>query len=210
MYVPKFNREDDPRALAEVMRRHSFALVVSADENGVPTATHMPVAHDPERGPHGTLISHIARANPQWQQFQGEREIMVVFSGPHAYISPTWYAQPGSVPTWNYVAVHAYGVPKVIEDRKRLRQMLDELVSTYEKVRPEPYEPDWSAPRIENLLGAIVGFELEITRLEGKSKMSQNKTEQDRLGVIRALEASQRSEDQAVAEIMRAQLSSSV
>jgi transcriptional regulator len=206
MYVPKFNREDDPEILQRWMRESSFALVITSDEQRIPTATHMPVAYDRSRGPFGTLVSHMARANPQWRDFRGEREILVVFSGPHAYISPTWYQQAGSVPTWNYIAVHAYGVPRVIEEPKRLRSMLEELVATYEGGSAEAYRPDWGDARTDNLLGAIVGFELEITRLEGKSKMSQNKSLADRRGVAESLERSTSQMDQAVAAIMRDQL----
>lgn len=190
MYIPKINKLDDQNEIFALMEANSFATVVTADEAGIPVATHMPVVLDRNRGPHGTLISHMARANPQWKHFAKANEILVIFSGPHAYISPSFYAGDFNVPTWNYMAAHAYGKPTIVDDEATVQQMLTELVAENEKHLSPPWTVDWSDERNGKMLGAIVGFEMEITRLEGKAKLNQNKTVDDQKGVIAALSQS--------------------
>ncbi len=202
MYIPKLNRVTDIDQIHALMQQHSFATLVTSDDDGVPFATHMPVKLDSARGPHGTLISHIARANPQWRHFRADQEILIVFQGPHAYISPTWYRGDFNVPTWNYAAVHAYGIPRVVEDPTTLQTMLTDLITTYETPQPQPWSMDWTDARGHQLLKAIVGFELEITRLEGKVKMNQNKSAADQHGVIAALRDSPNENATAVATMM--------
>jgi transcriptional regulator len=143
----------------------------------------------------------MARANPQWRDLRGE--VMAIFSGPHAYVSPSWYEEEGTVPTWNYIAVHAYGSLQVIEDRASLLDILRRSASTYEGTRPEPWSFDESASHVETMLKAIVGFRIEITRLEGKWKLSQNHSEGRRRRVIRALEARHDEDSQEIARRMR-------
>ena len=221
MYLPKINRETDPNALNSFMQQHSFATLISNDADNVPFATHLPVLLDTTRGERGTLVAHMARANPHWRHFSAEDasssdEVLVVFQGPHAYISPSWYASEFSVPTWNYTAVHAYGKPKIVQDGADLRKMLTELVATYEPPMAQasqvesslvkPWSTDWSDARNEPLLKAIVGFELEITRLEGKFKLSQNKPAADRAGVIKALQQSTDQDERGVADMMSCEL----
>ena len=127
---------------------------------------------------------------------------MAVFSGPHAYVSPSWYEEEGTVPTWNYVAVHAYGTFHLVEDRDGLLDILRRSVQTYESPRPEPWAFDESAPHVETMLKAIVGFRIEITRLEGKWKLSQNHPEERRRKVIRALAGQPDEDSQAIADLM--------
>lgn len=181
MYVPEAFRLNDRARIAEVLRTFDFALLVTAPE-GVPQASHLPFLYDPERGDNGTLLAHMARPNPQWRDFaalaaQG-REALVVFQGPHAYISPTWYGDgPPSVPTWNYVAVHAYGLPRLIEDAGEVRALLDRLVG----VQEAELSPAWSTAGLtEKFLAGmqrgLVAFEIPVSRLEAKAKLSQNKT----------------------------------
>ncbi len=203
MYIPRLNREDDPNKLFDLIERFSFATVVTGNTAGTPVATHMPVVLDRTRGAHGTLVSHMARANPQWQAFASGSETLVIFQGPHAYLSPTWYASEFNVPTWNYAVAHAYGTPRIIDDPALLRPMLNALVAQYEQHQPQPWQVDWADGRNDGLLGGIVGFEMEITRLEGKFKMSQNKAAEDQQGVVNALELlSTNSLEAEVAEIM--------
>lgn len=187
MYIPKLNRVDDKNKNFQLMEANSFATVVTVDEAGLPFATHMPVVLDKSRGQLGTLISHIARANPQWKHFAHAEEILVIFGGPHAYISPTWYAGDFNLPTWNYMAVHAYGKPNLVEDEATLQQMLTDLIAVNERGRTPEWMVDWSDERNVKMLKVIVGFEMEITRLEGKSKLNQNKTVADQQGVIENL-----------------------
>ena len=129
MYVPAAFAEIDPTKLHEFMRRHSFAVLTSHGEEGL-FASHLPVLLNAEAGPHGHLLGHMARGNPQWRGVRGE--VMVVFSGPHVYVSPSWYEERGTVPTWNYVAVHAYGTFHVVEDGEGLLDILRRSVLTYE------------------------------------------------------------------------------
>jgi transcriptional regulator len=142
----------------------------------------------------------MARANPQWRDVDGEA--LAVFSGPHAYISPTWYEAPGTVPTWNYVAVHAYGALRLVEDRDALRDILRRTVATYERPMPAPWTYDEADPDIDRMLGAVVGFEIEIARIEGKAKLNQNHPEERRRKVIRALEARTDDDSRAIARLM--------
>ncbi len=165
MYVPASFAEPDTDRLHDFMRRHSFAVLTSQGGDGL-VASHLPLLLEPDAGPHGHLIGHMARANPQWWGIRGE--VLVVFHGPHAYVSPSWYEEPGTVPTWNYVAVHAYGTVHLVEDRDGLLDILPRSVLAYESPRPEPWAFDESEPHVERMLQAIVGFRIEITRLEGK------------------------------------------
>ena len=203
MYIPSAFAESDSAKLHEFMRRHSFATRITQGEVGL-VASHLPFLIDAEAGPKGHLLGHMARANSQWRDVRGE--VMAMFSGPHAYVSPTWYEEPGTVPTWNYVAVHAYGTFHVVEERDGLLEILRRSVLTYENPRSEPWAFEESEPHVEKLLRAIVGFRIEITRLEGKWKLSQNQPERRRLRVIRALEAQGDEDSQAIAAMMRGTL----
>jgi transcriptional regulator len=202
VYIPAAFAETDTAKLHELLRRYGFAVLTSRCEGGL-IASHLPLLLDAggDAGPHGRLLGHMARANPQWRDVRGE--VMAIFSGPHAYVSPSWYEEGGTVPTWNYVAVHAYGTFQVVEERDRLLDILRRSVRTYEGPRPEPWSFDESAPHVETMLKAIVGFRIEITRLEGKWKLSQNHPEGRRQKVRRALESQADEGSRAVAASMR-------
>ena len=201
MYVPAAFAETEPATLHAFMRRHSFAVLTSAGVGGL-FASHLPLLIDPDAGPRGELFGHMARANPHWRRAEGE--VLAVFSGPHAYISPSWYEEDGTVPTWNYAAVHAYGTFRVVEDRDALLDILRRSVAAYEGPRPEPWAFDESAPHVRAMLGAIVGFRVEISRLEGKWKLNQNHPEPRRERVIRALGTSTDPAEREVATLMAA------
>ncbi|HZO90441.1 MAG TPA: FMN-binding negative transcriptional regulator [Chthonomonadaceae bacterium] len=187
MYIPASFRVENPAVLHDLMRQFSFATLVTNDDNGRPFASHLPFLLDAERGPHGTLRAHMARANPQWRQFREGSEALVIFQGPHAYISPSWYEVHPSVPTWNYAVVHAYGVPRLLGE-EALYLMLKDLVNTYESGFERPWSFDEAEAHVGSMLRAIVGFDIEITRLEGKFKLSQNRSQADKERVIAALE----------------------
>jgi transcriptional regulator len=207
MYTPSSFRVDDLPTLHAFMERHSFATLCSAT-SGELEATHLPLLLDSDVAPHGRLIGHMARANGQCRRAAGSR-VIAIFSGPHAYISPTWYESNETVPTWNYAAVHAYGVLHPIEDESRLREIVRRTVDVYEQLMPRPWSMDAvPAPLIDKLLHGIVGFEIPIDRLEGKWKLNQNHPAQRREKVIRALLASGRQENADVAALMREQLAS--
>jgi transcriptional regulator len=205
VYVPAAFAEPETPRLHEFMRRHSFAVMTSHGDRGL-FASHLPVLLEtgPDAGPYGRLLGHMARANAQWRSV--EDEVLVVFSGPHAYVSPAWYGEGGTVPTWNYVAVHAYGAFRAVEDRDDVLGILRRSVAVHEGPRPEPWPFDESAPHVEGLLRAIVGFRVEITRLEGKWKLSQNHPEGRRRKVIRALEAQADDDSRAIARLMSERL----
>lgn len=203
MYIPGHFDASEPAWCHRCIREASFALLVGADGAGVPFATHLPLRLDPDRGPLGTLEGHVARANPQWRHFASGRPVLAVFQGPHAYVSPSWYATRPGVPTWNYVAVHAYGVPALIEDSARVRALLARLTETYERGRSEPWRVD-ALPEayVAGMIRSIVAFEIPIDRLEGKAKLGQNRSLADRRGAIDGLRAAGDPGSRAVADLM--------
>lgn len=201
MYRPPHFDENDPEMLTGIMQQHSFATVITHDGTA-PFATHMPVLLHAEAGPHGTLVTHMARANPQWHHFADGREVLVIFHGPHAYVSPSWYEERPMVPTWNYAVVHAYGVPRLIEGRDELRVMLRELVDAFEAGQPQPYE-SLTDDFIDQLSPGIVGIEIPITRLEGKLKLSQNRSMRDRTNIASLLEGSSHQDEHELGAMMR-------
>ena len=203
MYIPEHFREGRVEVLHDFVRRYSFGTVVSQVE-GEPFATHVPFLLDAGRGPNGTLRAHVARANPHWRGLRGDTTALVMFQGPHAYVSPRWYATPVAVPTWNYSAVHAYGRPRLVEDREALRALVDETVQAYEGAYATPWRLDrLESSLVDKMLDNIVGFEIEIERLEGKMKLSQNRSATDREGVIAALIGHGDEQSAGVAALMR-------
>jgi transcriptional regulator len=190
MYIPPAFRETRADILHRLIREHSFATLIS-QLDGQLFASHLPILLDPSRAPHGALIAHMARANPHWRGFSAEAaESLVIFQGPHAYISPSWYVAEQAVPTWNYEVVHAYGRPRVIEDEQRIRALLDETVGTFEAGLPHP----WSTQRVTDeyiakMAQGIVAFEMPISRLEGKRKLGQNRPADDIRSAAAGLQA---------------------
>ncbi len=205
MYVPPAFRDDDLAALHATMRQARLANLVTATAAG-PVATPLPVILAPEEGPYGTLYGHVARANPQWQQAT-LGEALALFMGPDAYVSPAWYAAKQEhgkvVPTWNYVAVHAYGPIEFFQDPDRLLAVVTQLTDLHEGPRADPWAvTDAPADYIRDRLREIVGLRLPIARLEGKRKMSQNRSAADRAGVAAGLAASDRPSDRAAAALI--------
>ena len=188
LYVPDSFRESDVAVMHEFMRRYPFATLVSC-RDGI-QVSHLPVLLDPQRGRHGTIVGHVARANAHWRDFNGETAATCVFHGPHAYISPRWYMERPAVPTWNYAVVHAIGTPTVVDDQQRLAAIIDETLGTFDPALRDPategYLPDAYRAR---LLNAIVGFEMPIERLDGKFKLGQNRSAEDQAGIRAALHA---------------------
>ena len=183
MYTPKFNQVTDRGTLIEAMRAYPFAILFGPANDGTGTATHLPLLVKDE-GEHGLLEGHFARANPHWQALAG-RETLVVFPGPHSYVSPALYVEELSVPTWNYVAIHACGVLELVEDDESKNRLVEELV-----VRNEPdYRGRWQAMPDgyrRTMLSGIMGFRVPIARIEGKFKLSQNRAEAERHNVRNA------------------------
>jgi transcriptional regulator len=203
MYTPASFVESDTATLHDFIDGHGFATVVSL-HGSEPFASHLPLLLDRSAGPHGTLVGHMARANPQWET-AADRLVLAIFHGPHAYISPSWYEDRNVVPTWNYVAVHATGSFRVVDNVDRLREIVRKTVEFYEGPREQPWSiesPDQEF--LDRLLQAIVGFEIHIERLEGKWKLSQNHSAERQAKVIQRLRESNRPDEQQVAHLMTA------
>jgi transcriptional regulator len=203
MYIPAAFRETRPEVLHALIRDNSFASLIS-QLDGQLFATHLPILLDASRGPCGTLIGHMARANPHWRAFSSESaESLAIFQGPHAYISPNWYVSQLAVPTWNYSTVHAYGRPTVMDDPVRVRALLEETVGTFESGLPE----QWTTASVGDeyvtkLAQGIVAFEMPIARLEGKRKLGQNRPTADMRSAAAGLQANGDTFGQAVAQQM--------
>ena len=202
MYSPAYNRLEDRAELLAFMRANSFVLLVTGT-GGTLHASHLPVEI---RSSNDKIVldMHMARNNPQWQEFFDD-EVMVVFSGPHAYVSPRWYEEQERVPTWNYAAVHAYGIAKVIEDSSIKHSAQRRLVETL--------DPQWlpkfdalRAEYVQRMLDGIVNFEIEVTRLETRWKLSQNRSRREQELIARELEKSGDSSGRALAALTRRHL----
>lgn len=205
MYVPPAFREDDPSTLRQIMREARLSTLVTATSEGL-IATPLPLILDESEGEHGVLYGHLAKANPQWK-LPATGEALAIFSGPDAYVTPSWYAAKREhgkvVPTWNYVAVHAYGQAEFFEDEDRLREVVTRLTNLYEHPRAEPWAVT-DAPEvfIKSQLKGIVGLRLPVSRIEGKRKMSQNRSAEDRDGVAQGLMSSERITDRMVSALI--------
>lgn len=203
MYIPTSFAEHTLSRLHDLMERYSFTVLVTSLEGDL-QITHLPLLLDRVTGTQGMLIGHMAKANPHSRFLDGGRST-VIYSGPHTYISPTWYAADNVVPTWNYVAVHVTGATEVIDDRQELLTSVRRMTDHYESAMPEPWSLT-NSPSIDKLLDQIVGFRLHIERIEGKWKLNQNHPIERRLKVIAQLRNRADSDSQAIADLMEAGL----
>ena len=201
MYRPEQFIENDTKILHGLMRQYSFATVVT-QRDGEMCANHFPLLLDETRGRHGTLIGHMAKNNSQWRDFQTDSEVLVIFQGPHGYISPSWYEREPVVPTWNYAVVHVYGKGRIIEEAGALLAVLEKSVQHYESHYENPWPFQLAEERREKVLSAIVGFEIDIERLEGKFKLSQNRVVTERQNISDALRESSSPRDVALGKLM--------
>jgi transcriptional regulator len=200
MYISEHFKETNPARISALFESHPFGMLVTAPE-GVPYVSHLPFLLERPAGSQGKLRGHMARANPQWQHFSKGSEVLVVFQGPDAYVSPSWYSSPG-VPTWNYVVVHLRGNPRLIEDETELETLVEQQTRVHELPMPSPWEPELTGERRSKLLNMIVGFEIEITHIQGKLKLSQNRPLEDQQHVVEELSQSNNQTDTAVAKLM--------
>lgn len=203
MYTPRAFALDDLPELHQLIQHTRLAQLVTFGEQGL-LASHLPLLLNPDDGPNGTLYGHLAKANPQWRDLQNGREALLIFAGAEAYVSPAFYpskAEHGKVvPTWNYIAVHAYGTADVFSDAERLLGVVSALTDRHETGRTQPWKvSDAPADYIDGMLKAIVGFALPIERLIGKRKLSQNRSPADVAGVREGLAASTDVRDQSLA-----------
>lgn len=193
MYVPTHFAETDATTLAEFIEAHSFGTLITIDD-GKPFASHLPFLYDREAR---VLHCHVARANPQWRHFETRPDALVIFAGPHGYISPTWYAEPG-VPTWNYAVVHVSGAGRATDDATATARHVETLAAKHERNSASPWVPSYDPRR----LAGIVGIEIRVREIEGKFKLSQNRSAADRAGVVAHLTASGGDSDDALAALM--------
>ena len=205
MYTPPAYAEHDIAALHQGMRAWSFATLITVGTAG-PRATHLPFLLDPDADACGRLTTHLARANPQLEDLRQGAQALVIFQGPHAFISPSWYCNRMTFPTWNYTAIHARGSPRVIEQIAAIREVLRRTVAVYDT----PLGGDWDFESIPDAftatrLSAIVAVDIPIDSLEGKMKLNQDKSVEDRLGVIDALERAGDPQGVSVAALIRRQ-----
>lgn len=202
MYIPSAFEVTDREKIAEIISVHSFATLISKDGSSV-FASQLPFLYKPDRGEKGKLVSHMAKANRHWQLFCATEEALVIFNGPHAYISPTCYAAEVAVPTWNYVTVHVYGIATVMREEAELNAVLAETVAQHESGALRPWIPNLSDELKATLNQALVGFEIEITRIEGKFKLGQNRSQEDRQKMLTTLENSGDADSICLAAWMR-------
>ncbi len=200
MYIPEHFKETNPERILALIEGYPFGTLVTAPE-GVPFVSHLPFLFERSTGSQGKLLGHMARANPQWQHFAASSDVLVIFQGPHAYVSPSWYSSPG-VPTWNYAVVHLRGKTQIIEGEAELEALVKQLTHIHESHMPNPWKPNLTGERRSKLLNMIVGFEIEITDVHGKFKLSQNRSIEDQQRVIQELSKSNNQTEAAVAKLM--------
>jgi transcriptional regulator len=200
VYIPEFNRQEDRATILAFMRANPFAILVS-NVDGIPFATHLPLLIE-EAGDQIIIQGHMAKANAHWKSMKEIEESLIIFHGPHAYISPTLYEHRESVPTWDYAAVHVYGEPTLFTDEESLRATLHRMIDTFES----SYMTQWSELSEQyqsRMMKHIVGFNIKVKRLEGKFKLSQNRTKGEQARVIQCLNQSQDSNISGVAQLMQ-------
>lgn len=202
MYIPEHFRVRDHETAIAFMRANPFAILISNTQEG-PFASHVPLAIH-QLTDHVTLRGHVAKANPHWQYLKSQPEALVIFHGPHAYVSPSNYLTQENVPTWNYGAVHAYGKARVFSEPEQLLPMLHDLISRFEARYAEQWA-ELSEVYRQRMLSHIVGFEIPVTRIEAKFKLSQNRTKQEQENVIQSLSSSEDTAISGAAQLMREQ-----
>jgi transcriptional regulator len=198
MYIPKHYEESDKKEILSFMKQYSFALVITV-KNNLPSATHLPFVIE-ERGDKTILTSHFAKANDNWKDI--ENNVLVVFSEPHAYISPKHYDKELNVPTWNYLAVHAYGKGRILSSDAEAFAVLEKMIGTYE----EAYRKQWDslpADYKNKMVKGIVAFEIEVDSFQAKKKLSQNKTESEKQRIISSFEKSEHENERTIAAFMK-------
>ncbi|TPW11475.1 MAG: FMN-binding negative transcriptional regulator, partial [Halothiobacillaceae bacterium] len=202
--IPDYFQEHDPQRWMALMAENPLGALITVHA-GLPVVNHLPLLCEQESSGGLRLCGHMARANPQWQQLATGETATVLFQGPHAYVSPSWYGSPG-VPTWNYAVVHLVGKGRLIEDELETEALVERITAIYEAREPVPWQPQLSGERRTKLLGMIVGFEIRVDKIEAKFKLSQNRPVEDQQAVVNHLTAAGTPQSMAVAALMRPRL----
>jgi transcriptional regulator len=206
MYVPRHYAVTDRQQLHDFIKGNGFGIMFSG--NGPePVASHLPFILDESAGEQGTLLSHMAGANRQWRHADGQ-QVLTVFQGPHTYVSPTWYQDPETVPTWNYVAVHVYGILKVVQDQERIQNILARITDYYEASLPQPWQAEFTSEYAQQMVKRIVAFEIEIDKMQGKWKLNQNHPEERRRRVVDVLKTMPDDNSRGIVTLMEPRLES--
>lgn len=207
MYVPDRYRETDPEVIRDFVARYPFATFVTTSE-GIPRATHLPLLLERD-GERDVIVGHVAKANPQWQDFDGRQVALAMFAwGPHAYVSPRWYgegSQARHVPTWNYASVHLRGVPEVLSDPAEHRAAIQRLTEQFEDRREYAVDA-LPADYLQAMLAATVAFRMPVDEVDAAFKLNQNRTPDARRGVVAALAQSEDSAARRIGDLMRERL----
>jgi transcriptional regulator len=202
MFIPKQFRETDTDILHDLIAANPFGILIG-QRDGAPFASHIPFVLDRTAGPNGALIGHVAKNNPHGAMFDGATTLLAIFEGPHAYISPRWYVPGDAVPTWNYAVVHAYGTAHEVRDIGKVRVQQETLIATFEGTGPDAWSmSDQPARYIEGMLRGVTAFEMPVERLEGKFKLSQNRSPGDRRHVAGNLRVSGDPQSVTLANLM--------
>jgi transcriptional regulator len=201
MYLPSAFAVTDLRVLHDFMENYNFAMLVTGHSDEL-LVSHIPLMLDRDAGTYGKLRGHLAIGNPQLAHLESGSEALVVFQGPHLYISPSWYAAPHNVPTWNYTAVHAYGVPKMADQAAMVR-LLKDLVRQHERSLSPPWDFDPDASWVQGMMRGIAAFEIPIERLQGKFKLNQNRTPADQARVAEILAVSEDPAQREMADLIK-------
>ncbi|MDP5273575.1 FMN-binding negative transcriptional regulator [Chengkuizengella axinellae] len=201
MYTPKHFKIEDEQQIYEFLKQNSFGMLISSHDRL--SASHLPFSIDQKAK---KLYGHMARANQQWKELEGD-EVLIIFQGPHAYISPQWYAEENTVPTWNYMAVHIYGKFVIQNNGETVMNQLESMVDTYESGFETPWKVDISSEYNQNLVKHIVGFEIEIKNIQCKFKLNQNHPIERRKNAIHGLRTTNQHESIQIADAMEKSLS---
>lgn len=204
MYSPDSFNESNIKRLTDFLYAYPFATLFSI-KDAEPYVSHLPFLHQQDDSDYGKLFAHMARANPHWQILESAKQATIIFQGPHSYISPSWYSSPG-VPTWNYAVVHVHGTPKIIDDKESIQEIVEKLTAIHESGRDRPWQANFSKQRKNQLLDSIVGFEILITDIKGKFKLSQNRPVEDQINVIKKLQQQNSGLSSTLAELMKSRL----
>ena len=207
MYTPENFKVSDLQTMHADMERWNFATLITPDTEGDLQVTHLPLLLKRDAGRLGMLAGHMAKANAHWHAFNTTRESLAIFHGPHAYISPRWYSADQAVPTWNYVVVHAFGLPRLVQGTESMQAHLMQLIQLQEGTGSSSWRPEkFSQETYAALLKAIVCFEMPISRIEGKAKLGQNRSRDDIVGLIQGLRATDGAAHHELAEITQSRV----